>query len=54
MTSVNIFQGRVGYECSDGKCNELDCCRCHPEVVKIVVEPPTELPIDDGKESDTE
>lgn len=39
---VEILPTRAGYECSAGDCGAMDCCRCHPEVEKIVVEPPPE------------
>lgn len=39
---IEILPTRAGYECSDGTCDQLDCCRCHPEVEKVVVEPPPE------------
>lgn len=36
---VEIPPTRAGYECSAGDCGAMDCCRCHPEVEKVVVAP---------------
>lgn len=46
---IEIFPTRAGYECSDGTCDQLDCCRCHPEVEKVVVERPPEPETPDGE-----
>lgn len=51
---IEIPPTRAGYECSAGDCGEKDCCRCHPEIKKIVVQPhvphttPDGEPVTDG------